>query len=137
MIKPVLIGLIFTMMALPVIANESDYGEVTYVCRGDAVATTSGYRTAFREKNRLKRLVFLLRSEGIVTVREGDSPEVPFAPFVYYEFEGRPVVSTSHHKNTLRLNLDNMKFVATSPGSHIAGDKGENPWLIAGKCLPV
>lgn len=134
MLEFLVVGLLLALFSASVTAKEASEEEIEYVCRGDQVTTTAGYRTGFREKNRLKRLVFLLEKPGLITVREGDSPGVAFAN---YQTRDDYVVSDLHNQTTFRLNLANLRFVATSPGGHLADKSNDNPWLIAGKCRAV
>ena len=131
MLNYLVAGLLLTLFSAPVTAKEDFGKEVEYVCRGDHVTSTAGYRTGFREKNRLKRLVFLLEKPQLITVREGDGPGEAFAN---YQVRDNYVVSDLHNQNTFRLNLANLRFVATSPGGYLADKSNPNPWLIAGKC---
>ncbi len=124
-------GLLLTLFSAPVTAKGTFGTEIEYVCRGDQVTSTAGYRTGFREKNRLKRLVFLLEKPQLITVREGDGPGEAFAN---YQVRDNYVVSDLHNQNTFRLNLANLRFVATSPGGYLANTSNRNPWLVAGKC---
>ena len=129
--ESLLVGLLLTLFSAPVTAKEASGKEIEYVCRGDQVTTTAGYRTGFREKNRLKRLVFLLEKPQLITVREGDGPGVAFAN---YQTRDDYVVSDLHNQTTFRLNLANLRFVATSPGGYLADRSNRDPWLVAGKC---
>lgn len=131
MLQYLVAGLLLTLFSAPVIAGEAFGKEVEYVCRGDHVTSTAGYRTGFREKNRLKRFVFLLEKPRLITVREGDGPAVAFAN---YQARDDYVVSDLHNQTTFRLNLANLRFVATSPGSHLTASSNRSPWLVAGKC---
>ncbi len=129
--ESLLVGFLLTLLSTPVTAKGTSEKEIEYVCRGDQVTSTAGYRTGFREKNRLKRLVFLVEKPRLITVREGDGAGVAFAD---YQTRDDYVVSDLHNQNTFRLNLANLRFVATSPGGHLADKSNPNPWLIAGKC---
>lgn len=131
MLKSLIAGLLLTLLSAPVTAKEAFGEEIEYVCRGDHVTSTAGYRTGFREKNRLKRFVFLLEKPRLITVREGDGPGVAFAN---YQTRDNYVVSDLHNQTTFRLNLANLRFVATSPGGHLADRSDRSPWLVAGKC---
>lgn len=131
MLESLIAGLLLTLLSTPVTAKGTSEKEIEYVCRGDQVTSTAGYRTGFREKNRLKRLVFLLEKPRLITVREGDGAGVAFAD---YQTRHDYVVSDLHNQNTFLLNLANLRFVATSPGGHLADKSNPNPWLIAGKC---
>ena len=131
MLKSMIAGLVLTLFSASATAKDAFGKEIEYVCRGDQVTSTAGYRTGFREKNRLKRFVFLLEKPRLITVREGDGPGVAFAN---YQTRDDYVVSDLHNQTTFRLNLANLRFVATSPGGHLADKPNRNPWLVAGKC---
>jgi len=131
MLESLIAGLLLTLFSAPVAAKEAVGNEIEYVCRGDQVTSTAGYRTGFREKNRLKRLVFLLEKPQPITVREGDGPSEAFAN---YQTRDGYVVSDLRSETTFRLNLTNLRFVATSPGGYLANSSNDKPWLIAGEC---
>ncbi|WP_372982425.1 hypothetical protein [Marinobacter sediminum] len=131
MLESLIAGLLLTLFSAPVTAKEAYGKEIEYVCRGDQVTSTAGYRTGFREKNRLKRLVFLLEKPRLITVREGDGPSAAFAN---YQTRDDYVVSDLKSQTTFRLNLANLRFVATSPGGYLADRSNRKPWLVAGKC---
>lgn len=130
-LKSLTTGLLLTLFSVPATAEGAFEHEIEFVCRGDHVTSMAGYRTGFREKNRLKRFVFLLEKPRLITVREGDGPGVAFAN---YQTRDDYVVSDLHNQTTFRLNLANLRFVATSPGGHLDDRSDRNPWLIAGKC---
>lgn len=131
MLESLIAGLLLTLFSAPVTAKEAYEKEIEYVCRGDQVTTTAGYRTGFREKNRLAGFVFLLEKPRLITVREGDGPGVAFAN---YQTRDDYVVSDLKSQTTFRLNLANLRFVATSPGGYLADRSNRKPWLVAGKC---
>lgn len=131
MLESLIAGLLLTLFSAPVTAKEAYGKEIEYVCRGDQVTSMAGYRTGFREKNRLKRLVFLLEKPRLITVREGDGPGAAFAN---YQTRDDYVVSDLKSQTTFRLNLANLRFVATSPGGYLADRSNRKPWLVAGKC---
>lgn len=131
MLKSLIAGLLLTLFSVPATAKEAFEKEIEYVCRGDHVTSMAGYRTGFREKNRLKRLVFLLEKPRLITVREGDGPGAAFAN---YQTRADYVVSDLQSQTTFRLNLANLRFVATSPGGYLADRSNRKPWLVAGKC---
>ena len=74
MVKYLVAGVSLFLISATSYGQDSSYGEITHVCRGDSIASTAGYRTGFREKNRLKRFIFFVRDGGMITAREGDSP---------------------------------------------------------------
>lgn len=122
------------LCAASVGAKEGVAGDIIHVCRGDQVASTEGYRNGFREKNRLKRLVFLVRDTGAVGVREGDSQEITFSDTGN---SSQSIARGGRNANSFHLNLDNMRFMAASPGGYLSGGHREKPWLIAGNCRSI
>lgn len=105
-----------------------------YLCQGDKVASIAGYRTNFREKNRLKRILFVVRTGQSIQVRYRDSEEVPFA---LTASDNALVSSDPANRNTFRLNPETLRFMATSPGDFLSGGREEDPWLIIGACKPI
>lgn len=134
MIKSIILSACVSMASASAFAEAPEKPAKGYLCQGDKVASLAGYRTNFREKNRLKRIIFVVRTGQSIHVRYRESKEVPFA--LVSQTKGM-VSSDPENRNTFRLNLSNLRFMATSPGDFLSGDREEDPWLITGICKAI